>query len=368
MPVSYVSRPKVDYFHRRRWFTKPKFYVPIGAALVALLGFGIYFSYLAKVLSAEAETFDLSKLEQMESASVILDRNDKIFGQIYVENRETVPYEQLPRDLINAIVSVEDAKFYRHHGYVLSGILRATFKNLVAGHVRQGASTITQQLARNSFALKGKTFRRKLLEIFVARRIEDNLNKQKILELYLNRIYFGGGLYGAEAAARGYFGKHARELSLSECATLAGLVKSPNRFSPWTDKAAARDARNYALTRMRDLDFIDSSKYAAAQAQELVVGNRQNAQGQNYAVDYIRQQVINAVGWDRAMNEGFRIHTTIDADLQKVAENSLRKSLDKAEQHPGYNHQTYAEYAANFRKPKSNNAGAAQPAPEYLQG
>jgi penicillin-binding protein 1A len=319
-------------------------------------------------LKNQAATFDLNKLEQMESASVILDRNDKIFGQIYVENRETIPYEQLPRDLINAVVAVEDAKFYRHHGYALSGILRATFKNLVAGHVRQGASTITQQLARNSFALKGKTFRRKLLEIFVARRIEDNFNKQKILELYLNRIYFGGGLYGAEAAARGYFGKHARELSLSECATLAGLIKSPNRLSPWADKAASRDARNYALVRMRDLGLIDSSKFAAAQAQELVVGNRQNAQGQNYAVDYIRQQVINAVGWDRAMNEGFRIHTTIDGELQKVAEESLRKSLDKAEQHPGYDHQTYAEYAASFRAAKSSGTASAQPAPEYLQG
>src|SRR5207302_9629335 len=105
------------------------------------------------------------------------------------------------------------------------------------------------------------------LEIFLARRIEENLRKQKIMELYLNRIYFGGGLYGAEAAARGYFGKPARELSLSECATLAGLIKSPNRLSPWTDKAASRDARNYALARMRALGFIDSSKYAAAQGQ-----------------------------------------------------------------------------------------------------
>src|SRR5437868_4342392 len=119
---------------------------------------------------------------------------------------------------------------------------------------------------------------------------------------------------------------------------------------------------------MRDLGFIDNSKYTAAQAQELVVGNRQNAQGQNYAVDYIRQQVINAVGWDRAMNEGFRIHTTIDSELQKVAEESLRRNLDKAEQHPGYDHQTYAEYAASFRQAKSSGTAAAQPAPEYLQG
>ena len=319
-------------------------------------------------LKNQAATLDLNKLEQMESASVILDRNGKIFGQIYVENRETIPYQELPQDLINAVIAVEDASFYQHHGFAISGILRATFKNLVSGRVRQGASTITQQLARNSFALKAKTFRRKLLEIFAARRIEDNLSKQKILELYLNRIYFGGGLYGAEAAARGYFGKHARELSLSECAMLAGIIKSPNRLSPWNDKPAARDARNYALSRMRDLGFIDSSKVAATQSQDLVIGNRQNAQGQNYAVDYIRQQVINTVGWDRAMNEGFRIYTTIDGDLQKVAEESLRKNLDKAEEHAGYDHQTYAEYAASFKKAKSSGTASSQPAPDYLQG
>jgi len=342
--------------------------VPITVSAFILGGIAIWISMNLADLKNQAATYDLSKLEQMESASVILDRNNKIFGQIYVENRETIPYDQLPHDLINAVVSVEDAKFYQHHGYALSGILRATLKNLVAGHVRQGASTITQQLARNSFALKGKTYRRKLLEIFLARRIEDNFNKQKILELYLNRIYFGGGLYGSEAAARGYFGKRARDLSLSECAALAGLIKSPNRLSPWTDKAASRDARNYALTRMRDLGYIDSGKYAEAQAQDLPVGNRQNAQGQNYAVDYIRQQVINAVGWNRAMNEGFRIHTTIDGDLQKVAEESLRKHLDEAEQHSGYDHQTYAQYAASFRAAKSSGTASSLPAPEYLQG
>src|SRR6266516_85426 len=244
MPVTYL-KPPPGYRFRPPWYARPQFCVPLGIVAVLFVGFAVYVFILASDLNSQAATFDLSKLEQMESASVILDRNDKIFGQIYVENRETIPYEQLPRDLVNAVISVEDAKFYQHHGYALSGILRATFKNLVAGHVRQGASTITQQLARNSFALKGKTFRRKLLEIFVARRIEDNFNKQKIMELYLNRIYFGGGLYGAEAAARGYFGKSARELSLSECATLAGLIKSPNRLSPWTDRATSREARDY---------------------------------------------------------------------------------------------------------------------------
>jgi penicillin-binding protein 1A len=367
MPVTYL-KPPPGYRFRPPWYSRPQFYIPFGIVVALAVAVAVYIAILASDLNNQAATFDLNKLEQMESASVILDRNGKIFGQIYVENRETVPYDQLPRDLVNAVVAVEDAKFYQHGGYDFFGIIRAALKNLTAGHVRQGGSTITQQLARNSFALKQKTFRRKLLEIFLARRIEEHFGKQKIMELYLNRIYFGGGLYGAEAASRGYFGKSAREMSLAECATLAGLIKSPNRLSPWTDRTASLEARNYALDRMRDLDFISRERCASARGEEVVIGSRQNAQGQTYAVDYIRQQVIAAVGWDRAMNEGFRIHTTIDVDLQTVAERSLRSNLERAEQHPDYKHQTYAEYAANFRKAKANGTISVQPAPEYLQG
>jgi 1A family penicillin-binding protein len=364
-------RPPPGYHFRPPWYSRPWFYVPISTIAVLAVVVAVYVSSLVTDLKAQAKVFDLNQLEQMESASVILDRNGKIFGQIYVENRETVPYEQLPADLVNAVIAVEDAKFYQHHGYDLLGIIRAALKNFTAGHVRQGASTVTQQLARNSFSLKEKTYRRKLVEIFLAQRIEEQFGKQKIMELYLNRIYFGGGLYGAEAAARGYFGKSAREMSLAECATLAGLIKSPNRLSPWTDRDNSREVRDYALDRMRDLGLISRERCAAARAQQIVVSSRQNAQGQSYAVDYIRQQVIAAVGWDRAKNEGFRIRTTIDVDLQKVAEDSLRTHLDAAEESAEYNHQTYAAYAASFRKAKANGPAAAEseePAPEYLQG
>jgi 1A family penicillin-binding protein len=362
MPVSYLAQSSLNRF-RPPWYTRPYFYLPLALATVLLIA-GVIFAFsVAHDLERQAAAYDLSRLEQMESASVILDRNDKIFGQIYVENRETIPYDQLPGDLINAVVSIEDNKFYQHSGYDLFGIVRATLKNLTAGHVRQGASTITQQLARNSFSLKERTFRRKLLEVFLARRIEQHIGKQKIMELYLNRIYFGGGLYGAEAAARGYFGKPARELSLAEAATLAGLIKAPNKLSPWSDRDGSRDARNIVLARMRDLGFISAQACANAQAEKLVTGDRQSARGQTYAVDSIRQQVISAVGWDRAMNEGFRIHTTIDSDMQKAAEESLRAHLDQAEKHADYGHQTYAEYAGKFRKGSANS-----PAPEYLQG
>jgi penicillin-binding protein 1A len=361
MPVSFLPPTTFARLHHR-WFTRPGFYIPVAVAIALLVIIVIYFSYVVSALQIQAVTYDLNKLEEMESASVIVDRNDKIFGQIYVENRETIPYDQLPRDLINAVVAIEDTKFYQHGGYDLMGIARAALKNLTAGHVRQGASTITQQLARNSFSLKEKTFRRKLLEIFLARRIEQRFGKQKIMELYLNRIYFGGGLYGAEAAARGYFGKPAREMTLTEAATLAGLIKSPNKLSPWSDREGSRDARNQVLTRMHELGFISAAQSQAAQASDVTIGSRQSAQGQTYAVDYIRQQVIAAVGWDHAMSDGYRIRTTIDADLQKVAEDSMRSHLTQVEKRPGYAHQTYADYATNFKK------GRANPAPEYLQG
>ena len=370
MPVDFFTPTEYSRYDRP-WYARPWVYLPLVLFLVVVLASLLAFLPLAASLKHQAAALDLTHLEKMESASVIVDRNNKIFGQIYVENRETVPYDQLPASLINAIIATEDNKFYQHHGYDLLGIIRAALKNAVAGHVRQGASTITQQLARNSFELKGKTFRRKLLEMFVARRIEDNFSKQKIMELYLNRIYFGGGLYGAEAAARGYFDKPAREMSLAESATLAGLVKSPNKLSPWSDRAASREARNFVLNRMLELGFINDAQYRGAQAEELVAGNRQNARGQNYAIDYIRQQVIAAVGWDRAMSDGFRIHTTIDAGMQAAAEKSLRAQLDTAEQTPGYDHQTYAQYTALLqdRRAKSpNEKSGALPAPEYLQG
>ena len=367
MPVIFPPRAPV-YIYERRWYQKPQFYVPLAALLVLLAAVGIYWMILAADMSRQAEGYDLTELEKMESASVILDRQGKIFGQIYVENRETIPYDQLPRDLVNAVVAVEDTKFYQHRGYDFFGIVRAAVKNFTAGHVTQGGSTVTQQLARNTFSLKERTFRRKLLEIFVSRRIEQRYGKQKIMELYLNRIYFGGGLYGAEAASRGYFGKAAREMTLTECATLAGLIKSPNRLSPWSDRAASREARNVVLSRMRDLGFISGERSTATQTEDIIVGSRQSAKGQTYAVEHIRQQVIAAVGWDKAMNEGYRIRTTIDAELQKAAEESLRVNLNTAEQVPGYEHETYDAYSARLKTAKKNGSGNQAAAPDYLQG
>src|SRR5437660_12242521 len=175
MPVSFLM-PTPSHRYRGPWYAQPRFYLPAVIVMIGLIAVATFFAALASGLRNQAATYDLTQLEQMESASVILDRKGKIFGQIYVENRQTVPYDQLPRDLINAVVAVEDAKFYQHHGYDLLGIIRAALKNLTAGKVRQVASTITHQLARNSFSLKERTYRRKLLEVFLARRIEDQFD------------------------------------------------------------------------------------------------------------------------------------------------------------------------------------------------
>ena len=162
MPVDYLTPTEFSRYHRA-WYARPWFYLPLALVVFVLVAGLLALIPTAVGLRQQAAALDLSHLEKMESASVIVDRSNKIFGQIYVENRETIPYDQLPPNLVNAVIAMEDNKFYQHHGYDLLGIIRAALKNTVAGHVRQGGSTITQQLARNSYDLKGKTFRRKLL-------------------------------------------------------------------------------------------------------------------------------------------------------------------------------------------------------------
>src|SRR6478736_1174640 len=236
-----MSKPK----RRPPFFLRKLFVVTVLILLVAA-GIGAWFAleFIHKYEQKAAE-FDLAKLDAVESASVIYDRYGQVFGKIFIQNREQVTLDQISPYLVDAVIAEEDNRFYEHSGVDFFGMFRALLKNTQAGRIRQGASTVTQQLARNVFDLRDRTYDRKILEVFLAMRLERFVPKKKIMELYLNRVYFGGGLYGAEAAARGYFGKPAREMSLAECATLAGLVKSPNRLSPWSDRAASREARNF---------------------------------------------------------------------------------------------------------------------------
>ena len=336
-------------------------------AVIALAGYG----WLVSEYSAKADAFDLNKIQKMESASVILDRNGVQIGKIFIQNRLPIPFEQIPKEMVNAVVAEEDNRFFDHHGVDYYGVLRAAISNWHQGRVKQGASTVTQQLARNSFDLHERSYKRKLLEMFLAQRIEDHLSKEKIMELYLNRVYFGSGLYGIEAAARGYFGKPAKDLTAGECAMLAGLLKSPNALSPWNNPKGARKVRDFVLTRMREMRLISREEYEGAVELNLSVRKRTNPNRVSYAIDLVRQQAIAALGFDQAMNEGVRIRTTYDARLLQAAERSLRTRLEAVEKQPGYAHLTYARYRElNQKAEEAAQRGepVTMPAPPYLQG
>lgn len=350
-------------------------------ALLAIAGLaaGIGWLRLKSEYEGKAAQFDLSKLEEMESASIIYDRNNNVLGKIFIQNRDPLTLDDFPDSLKQAVVAAEDSRFWQHHGADYYGIVRAWVKNHQAGRTVQGASTLTQQLARNSYPdqlpAKDRTYARKILEVFVAERIERHYPKSKILEMYLNRVYFGSGFYGAETAARGYFGKSARDLNLSESATLVGLLKNPGVLSPWSNHKACVDSRNYVLSRMLELKLISKETCDAAVAQELLVKNKKTKRAESYALDLIRQQVEKKVGVDSASSDGYRIYTTIDGSLQRKAQESVQRRLSEVEKHEGFDHQTYAQYQAIFKqhakKPgesDSENGAPAPPPPEYLQG
>ena len=345
--------------------------MPLVLVVAGLLAALAAYGWVVAEYSAKADVFDLEKLPKMESASVILDRSGQQIGKIFIQNRLPIPYDQIPKDMVNAVIAEEDNRFFEHHGVDYLGVLRAAVSNYRQGRVKQGASTVTQQLARNSFDLHEKSYKRKLLEMFLARRIEEHLSKEKIMELYLNRVYFGSGLYGVEAAARGYFGKPAKDLTVGECAMLAGLLKSPNALSPWNKLQGATKVRDFVLGRMREMRLISREEYQNAVDLKLTVRKRTNPNRVSYAIDLVRQQAIAALGYDRAMNDGVRIQTTFDSKLQMAAERALRSHLEAVERQPGYNHQTFAQYRESNKKMEEaaqRGEPVTMPSPGYLQG
>jgi membrane peptidoglycan carboxypeptidase len=352
---------------KRRWW-RWLLLLPLLLLLVA----GLIAAVVALSVRAEftemAGQFDLDRMARMESASQIYDRKGQLMGKIFIQNRNPIDYEKIPQSLVQAVVATEDQRFWEHQGIDFMGVLRAAQANWTAGRIRQGASTVTQQLARNSFDLKERTYRRKLLEMALAYRIEQQFSKEQIMEMYLNRVYFGGGLYGAEAAARGYFGVPALDLTPGQSATLAGLLKSPNALSPWTNLEASKASRDYVLKQMHDQGFLSGQAYREAVAEPLVVRDRPDPIRQSYALDYVRQQAIASLGFDRAMNGGFNIYTSIESEMQQAAEAALRRRLEEVENRPGYANETYAEFQRRFEAnpPKAGDSNTVPPA--YLQG
>ena len=360
-------------FYRRAWF-----FVPVLLLLAVVVGGGLVVLYQKDKWETRAARLDYKKLADMESASIIYDRNGAVLGRIFIQNRDQVAFKELSASLITAVVAAEDARFYQHTGVDLRGIVRALVVNARSKRKRQGASTLTQQLARNTFTEElpaaDRGIDRKLYEMAVAREIEKRLkSKEKILELYLNRVFFGSGFYGAEAAARGYFGKRARDLNLSEAATLAGLLRSPSNLSPWKNREACVEQRNRVLQRAREIGLIDQQTYDETVKQDLIVKNRRPIHQESYAADLVAQQVEKLVGHDAAVSDGYRIYTTIDLELQKKAELAMRDRLAAVERHEGFEHPLYGDYDLMFkaRAAKPVVPGVepeSVPLPEYLQG
>lgn len=215
---------------------------------------------------AIAATFDLSLLEKVPEGTLIYDRNWDVMGSIYTQNRVKVPLAEMAPALKLAAVAAEDQRFYSHSGADYIGIARAFIRNTISHSIHQGASSITQQLGRNTFCLTERSYQRKLVELALAWRLEKSLSKDQILERYLNLIYLGSGYYGVEAASKGYFGKPCSALNVGEAATLAGIIKSPNRLSPHKTSASAQKARNNVLGRMRETGVLSKADFLAAKS------------------------------------------------------------------------------------------------------
>jgi penicillin-binding protein 1A len=251
----------------------------------------------------------------------------ELIAQIGEQRRNPVRFEQIPELVKNAFIAAEDDQFFEHHGFDWKGIVRALFVNVTSAQ-RQGGSTITMQAARSAFITQEQSVRRKLQEIFVTQRLENNFTKQEILALYLNVIFFGQRSYGVAAAAETYFGKQLGELTVGEAATLARVPQWPSRFNPITDPAGATERRAYVLRRMRELGYIDEAQSVAA-SKEVVRSKAHRALADveaPYIAEMVRLEIVRRFG-ATAQEAGYKVYTTIDGRLQKAANRALRMGL-----------------------------------------
>ena len=309
-----------------------------------------------------AQTFDMKNVGEMPERSTVYDVDGKIYSRLAGANRLKVSLSEVSPFFITAVLAREDSRFYAHKGIDWRGILRALVRDVMSGSAKEGASSITQQLARNSLPLGGRTLSRKVLEAMVALRIERQFSKQQILELYVNRIYFGTGCYGVETASQLYFGKSASKLNLSEAALLAGLIRSPNRFSPLKNPEGAAMQRDAVLDRMVALKKITSAKAEEAKLAKIVTHPKRMPQIQeNYAMDAVQRDLNLLLTQDQIDNGGLSIYTTLDPAVQNSAQDALETQLTKIEHQSNFHHAA----KANYKPPENGEGDSAMP---YLEG
>src|SRR6266404_2917069 len=308
-----------------------------------------------------AATFEMKKVGEMPERNTVLDVDGKIYSRLAGANRLKVSLSEVSPFFITAVLAREDARFYQHGGIDWRGILRALARDILSRSAKEGASSITQQLARNSLPLGGRTISRKLLEALVALRIEREFSKQQILELYINRIYFGTGCYGVETASQAYFGKSASKLNLAEAALLAGLIRSPNRFSPLKNPEGAAVQRNAVLDRMVQLKKLSPEQAEQAKIAKITPPPRRLSFIQeNYAMDAVQRDLNLLLTQDQIDYGGLFIYTTLDPAVQNAAQQALETQLTKIEHQSNFHHPLKANY-----QPPETGDDSAMP---YLQG
>lgn len=273
---------------------------------------------------------DIRALEEYTPSlsTKVYDHVGEVIAELSIERRALLPLSKIPVDLQNAILAIEDDQFFKHWGISPRGIVRSAVKNLLARRVVQGASTITQQLAKQIFLTRQRTIARKVREILLAIQIERNFSKPEILQLYLNQVYFGEGAYGVEAAALIYFGKEVKDLTLADCALLAGLVRAPRANSPFFKPEQALRRRNIVLQRMQEEGFITAKERETAQAEPVPLSKPLTMATQApYFVEHVRKRLENRYGYNTLWRGGLKIQTTLDLRAQKVVEETMEKAL-----------------------------------------
>ncbi len=277
------------------------------------------------------------KGEKWKFPAKIYSFDDQLVAELSEEKRERISLLQVPQNLVEATLAMEDTRFFRHRGIDPRGILRAFIINLKAGRIVEGGSTITQQLSKILFLTPKRTLIRKAREVLLALRIERKYSKEEILELYFNQIYYGHGAYGVEAASRLYFGKHVEYLSLPECALIVGLTRSPNRYSPYRNPELAKKRRAIVLARMREVGFITRIEELKASVPSLNLSKFKPPPNKApYFVEYVRQQLEKRYGSEILYRGGLQVYTTLDLRMQEAAQKALREEIEKIDKGLGY--------------------------------
>ena len=302
----------------------------IAGVLIAVGGYMYFKQDLPKITS-------LKDYNPPTITTFYADDNRKI-AEFYDERRIVIPLSYMPDMLINAFIAAEDDRFYQHKGINLLSILRAFLKNIEAGTIVQGGSTITQQVTKSFLLSPEKSYQRKIKEIILAYRIDKTFSKDDILFLYLNQIYLGHGAYGVQAAAENYFDKDVQELTLAECAILAGLPRAPSRYSPFRYPERAQSRQAYVLNRMVAEGYITDMEAAEALNEPLNIKPRRNFYLEKvpYYTEYVRQYVEKKYGRDLLYNGGLQVYTSVNVDMQKTAVEEIEKGLRDLDKRQGY--------------------------------